>query len=55
MAVAAATPHLPPGFQESYIEAAHTLADAAARVTRQYFRHVAGWGSVGLNGVRCKP
>ncbi|MEW5299246.1 MAG: hypothetical protein WDW38_003341 [Sanguina aurantia] len=33
-----AAPTLPPGFQPSYIELAHQLADAAAVITRKYFR-----------------
>jgi hypothetical protein len=44
---------LPPGFQEVYIDVAHQLADAAASVTRQYFRcdvRENGRGCVGWNG-----
>lgn len=38
---------LPPCFKESYVELAHQLAEAAANVTRKYFRcerTEEGWG-----------
>lgn len=42
---------VPPALQSSYVDLAHQLADAAAEVTRKYFRSVARW----LCPIPCSP
>lgn len=38
MAAVSSASGLPADFKDSYVDLAHSLADAAARVTTQYFR-----------------